>query len=72
MCEYINHVHISEPGLSEVQFDERVEKLFDGLAAGQYCGYVSLEMKNQCDLYAVKSCVRQMKGVAEKCGTTRS
>ena len=73
MCGYINHVHISEPGLSVIHFDESQDRLFTGLAVGNYRRYVSLEIKNQCNLYVVKSCVRQMKRVAEEeCIVTKS
>lgn len=43
---YINHVHISEPGLKVIQRRAEHEELRDILVKNEYSGFVSIEMGN--------------------------
>lgn len=63
ICNWINHVHISEPGLAEVAFTECHEELVSCLKEKKYSGYVSVEMKRADDLGKVQGIVRQLKQV---------
>lgn len=52
--EWINHVHISEPGLNLVEKRGLHKQLFDILREIGYDRFVSIEMGNKGDLAAVK------------------
>lgn len=59
--EYINHVHISEPGLNLIEHRELHSLLFKVLNAISYNRYVSIEMGNKGDLDAVKETIQYVK-----------
>ena len=61
--EYVNHVHISEPGLERIAITNLHRELAVLLRRCQYKGYVSLEMKNLGDLQEVKTAALEMKEV---------
>lgn len=56
--EFINHVHISEPGLILVEKRDLHGKLFELLKGIGYEKFVSIEMGNKGDLETVKGIVR--------------
>lgn len=56
--EYINHVHISEPGLKIIEEREVHKLLFDILKEMHYDRYVSIEMGNQDNLLDVKNILK--------------
>lgn len=56
---YINHVHISEPGLAPIQVGDLQRQLYDVLREMQYERYVSIEMGNLKDISKVKEiCIK--------------
>lgn len=55
--EFINHVHISEPGLLPIEKRELHDELFSILIRAGYDKYVSIEMGNKVDLEGVKNIV---------------
>ncbi len=57
ITEYINHVHISEPGLNILVKRELHMQLFDVLQKIGYGNYVSVEMKHTNNLSVVKQCL---------------
>lgn len=59
--EYINHIHISEPGLNLIEHRELHAFLFKVLNAISYNRYVSIEMGNKGDLAAVKETIQYVK-----------
>ena len=59
--EYINHVHISEPGLIPIQTRKLHNRLFSVLSGINYEGYVSIEMGNKCDIEMVKGILNYIK-----------
>lgn len=61
--EYINHVHISEPGLILIEKRELHVNLFELLKEIGYERYVSIEMGNKGDLGAVKSIVKYIHSI---------
>lgn len=63
--EYINHVHISEPGLNRIQNRECHEKLADWLKSFGYDNYVSIEMKKQDTVDSIYSCLEYVKSIFE-------
>lgn len=63
--EYINHVHISEPGLAIIEQRELHQQLFDILADINYDRFVSIEMSNRGDLSLVKQIVDYLKSLSE-------
>ncbi|MBP1615203.1 MAG: endonuclease [Bacteroidetes bacterium] len=52
--EYINHVHISEPGLKQIEERNLHKELFSVLKFIEYDKFVSIEMGNQNDDQAVQ------------------
>ncbi|MDP4118450.1 MAG: sugar phosphate isomerase/epimerase family protein [Bacillota bacterium] len=50
---YVNHIHISEPGLPQIFYREEHSRLRQ-LIEGVYNGYISIEMKNLDNLNIVK------------------
>lgn len=52
--EYINHVHISEPGLNLIEKRDLHKQLFAVLSAIGYDRFVSIEMGNKGDVNKVK------------------
>ncbi len=59
--EYINHVHISEPGLNLIENRELHCQLFEILNSIGYNHFVSIEMGNKGDLLKVKEIVSYVK-----------
>lgn len=59
--EYINHVHISEPGLNLIENRELHKQLFDVLNEIGYNRFVSIEMGNKGDLQKVKDICNYIK-----------
>lgn len=52
--DYINHVHISEPGLHLIERNSLHNELLSILESVRYDGFISIEMGNKGDLDAVK------------------
>lgn len=63
--EYINHVHISEPGLNLLEHRVEHQLLFDVLNAIKYKGYISIEMGNKGSLVDVKKSVEYVKSLKD-------
>lgn len=59
--EYINHVHISEPFLNQIEPREIHRQLFSILIDMDYSGFVSIEMSNKGDIQKVKEVIRYIK-----------
>jgi sugar phosphate isomerase/epimerase len=59
--EFINHVHISEPGLLPIEQRELHHTLFHILHHISYDKYVSIEMGNKNDLSLVKTTLTQVR-----------
>lgn len=59
--EYINHVHISEPGLNMIEHRQDHHLLFDILKSMKYNMYVSIEMGNKGNLDDVKKTMEYIK-----------
>lgn len=55
--EYINHVHISEPGLNLIERRHLHSKLINVLQDINYNGYLSIEMGNKGNIDAVKTTI---------------
>ena len=66
--EYINHIHISEPGLLPISLREGHKKLSHMLKERLYEGYVSIEMKKNGD-QSLLHIENAMSYVAEVFGT---
>ena len=64
--EFINHVHISEPGLVLIEKRELHYKLFEILNRIGYESFVSIEMGNKGDLDAVKGIVRYIRSITHE------
>lgn len=64
--EYINHVHISEPGLVLIEKRELQKQLFDILNRIGYERFVSIEMGNKGYLDAVKGIVRHIYSITHE------
>ena len=63
--EYINHVHISEPGLNPIQYRKLHNQLFDILSSIHYDKFISIEMGNKGDLDNVKSIINYVSKINE-------
>lgn len=61
--EFINHVHISEPGLKQIENNPLHQELFDILYSIGYDKYVSIEMGCQQDIRQVKSIIKYAKEI---------
>lgn len=61
--EYINHVHISEPGLNIIEKRNLHNELFNILHEIGYDRYVSIEMGNKGELEIVKNVVNYIHGL---------
>ena len=61
--EYINHVHISEPGLSVIEKRELHRQILEVLRSIDYNRYVSIEMGNKEDLAKVKETVKYINDI---------
>lgn len=59
--EYINHVHISEPGLNIIEHRPEHQLLFEILKSMSYNKFVSIEMGNKGDLQKVKDTLLYIK-----------
>lgn len=59
--EYINHVHISEPGLNIIEHRPEHQLLFEILKSMSYNKFVSIEMGNKGDLQKVKDTILYIK-----------
>lgn len=66
VLEFINHVHISEPGLVLIEKRELHNKLFEILNRIGYERFVSIEMGNKGDLDAVKGIVKYIRSIAHE------
>lgn len=60
--EYINHVHISEPGLVPIEKRALHDVLFSILKELDYNKYVSIEMGNKGNIHAVKKIISDIDG----------
>ena len=60
---FIHHIHISEPGLEQIQIRSQHLELAALLRHSHYPGYISLEMKNPGDITQVKDAVLKMREV---------
>lgn len=63
--EYINHVHISEPGLNPIEKRELHKQLFAVLNEIGYNRFVSIEMGNKGDLQEVKNICLYIKTIKQ-------
>lgn len=63
--EYINHVHISEPGLNLIERRDLHNELFKVLHDIGYDRYVSIEMGNKGELDTIKNIINYIYGVSE-------
>lgn len=61
--EYINHVHISEPGLNLIEKRDLHKQLFAVLNETNYNRFVSIEMGNKGDLQKVMDICNYVKGL---------
>lgn len=65
ILEYINHVHISEPGLNLIERRDLHRQLFRILKEIDYNRYVSIEMGNKSDIAKVKKIVDYVKNIRD-------
>ena len=63
--EYINHVHISEPGLNLIEHRVEHHQLLDVLKTLDYDKYVSIEMGNKGNIDDVKKTVDYIKSLSQ-------
>ena len=61
--EYINHVHISEPGLNLVEKRDIHRELFAILSSIGYNSFISIEMANKGNIEMVKSIIEYVKAL---------
>ena len=61
--DFINHIHISEPGLNLIENRAVHRKLFDALPSLGYNSFVSIEMGNKGDIDKVKSVIEYVKSL---------
>lgn len=59
----VNHVHISEPFLAQIEKRELHKKLKNILTVAKYNRYISIEMKNMENLELVKKTIKNIKEV---------
>ena len=62
----INHVHISEPNLEYIKPRPIHSKLIKLLKANKYNGYISIEMKNQNNIQAIKNVIDYVKKLIQE------
>lgn len=65
ITEYINHLHISEPGLNFIEKRDLHNELFKILREIGYDNYVSIEMGNKGELDTIKNIINYIYGVSE-------
>lgn len=65
--EYINHVHISEPGLSQIEHRNEHMLLFNILKSIGYDRFISIEMGNKDNLINVQETINYVKSLSS-CG----
>ena len=61
--DFINHIHISEPGLNLIENRAIHRELFDVLSSLGYNSFVSIEMGNKGDIDKVKSVIEYVKSL---------
>ena len=61
--KYINHVHISEPGLRPVEKREIHKKLYDVLKKEAYQGYISIEMGRLDSMELIENTMQYVRSV---------
>ena len=61
--EYINHVHISEPGLNLIEKRDIHRELFAILSSIGYNSFISIEMGNNGNIEMVKSIIEYVKAL---------
>ena len=61
---YVNHVHISEPGLSNIKSRQEHKELVSKLRKNKYDGYISIEM-SKSDLETVKKTISYLKSLED-------
>lgn len=61
--EYINHVHISEPGLNVIEHRDIHVRLFSILREIEYKRFISIEMGNKGNLENVKDTINYIKSI---------
>jgi len=62
--EFINHVHISEPGLNPIEKRNLHEQLFEILQDINYDKFISIEMGNRGDLAMIKDIVKHIRTIS--------
>lgn len=60
-CQYIHHVHISEPNLRMIEKREFHREIRDFLDIGRFDGYISIEMGKLDDLFLLESVLQYVK-----------
>ena len=63
ISEYINHVHISEPGLNLIEKRDIHRELFAILSSIGYNSFISIEMGNKGNIEIVKSIIEYVKAL---------
>lgn len=63
--QYINHVHISEPGLKPIEERDLHKYLMKILQDESYNGFVSIELGKQENIENIKLCMKYLRSVAE-------
>ena len=61
--KYINHVHISEPGLRPVEKREIHKELYDVLKKEAYQGYISIEMGRLDSMELIENTMQYVRSV---------
>lgn len=63
---YINHVHVSEPGLKPIEHRVFHRELIAALKAEHYQGFISIEMGKMNDITQIGHCMRYMEEILEE------
>lgn len=66
ISEFINHVHVSEPGLISIRRRSLHTQLFSVLSSIGYDKYISIEMSKQQDLNVVKDNILYIKSIQDE------
>lgn len=64
--EYINHVHISEPGLNLIEKRKLHHAVFEVLHSECYDRFISIEMGNKGNIHKVKEIVEYIKNIRDE------
>lgn len=63
---YINHVHVSEPGLKLIEQRNLHQELMELLIEEGYQGFVSIEMAKREDISEIKQVLKYVKGICKQ------